>query len=205
MESLRQSSAKSKISIRSSGAQCRSIFLTLRDQIFLDNMWGWIPFRDAKAISGFSVVPKKDGITQRKLLMSCSFNYLLTPVEERSRLGMDAGGNINRLHTDGSSMCVAACDQSNAFTRVAVPSWFFPYQAVPPIVASLVWHLLPEQVRSAVTRSDLVCPVDMRLPMGCAHSVHILMQINIEILGRTIHHHPWLVSKAASDCFRFAW
>ena len=163
------------------------------------NMWGWIPFRDAKAISGFSVVPKKDGITQRKLLMSCSFNYLLTPVEERSRLGMDAGGNINRLHTDGSSMCVAACDQSNAFTRVAVPSWFFPYQAVPPIVASLVWHLLPEQVRSAVTRSDLVCPVYMRLPMGCAHSVHILMQINIKILGRTIHHHPWLVSKAASD------
>ena len=35
--------------------------------------------------------------------------------------------------------------------------------------------------------------------MGCAHSVHILMQINIKILGRTIHHHPWLVSKAASD------
>ena len=44
------------------------------------NMWAWIPFKDAKAISGFSVVPKKDGTTQRKLLMSCSFNYLLTPV-----------------------------------------------------------------------------------------------------------------------------
>lgn len=108
-------------------------------------MWAWIPFKDAKAISGFSVVPKKDGTTQRKLLMSCSFNYLLTPVEERSRLGMDAGGNINRLHTEGSSMFVAACDQSNAFTRVAVPNWFLPYQAVPPIVASLVWHLLPEK------------------------------------------------------------
>lgn len=35
--------------------------------------------------------------------------------------------------------------------------------------------------------------------MGCAHSVHILMQINIKILGRTIHHHPWLVAKADSD------
>lgn len=118
------------------------------------NMWAWIPFKDAKAISGFSVVPKKDGTTQRKLLMSCSFNYLLTPVEERSRLGMDAGGNINRLHTEGSSMFVAACDQSNAFTRVAVPNWFLPYQAVPPIVASLVWHLLPEK---GLQSPDMIC------------------------------------------------
>ena len=134
---IRQILSSSKTSIRSSGAQCRSIFLTLRDQIFQQHVGG-DSFQGCESISGFSVVPEKDGIIQRKLMMSCSFNYLLTPVEERYRLGMDAGGNINRLHTDGSSMCVAASDQSKAFTRVAVPSW--------------------------VTRSNLVCPVYMRLP-----------------------------------------
>lgn len=51
-------------------------------------------------------------------------------------------------------MFVAACDQSNAFTRVAVPNWFLPYQAVPPIVASLVWHLLPEK---GLQSPDMIC------------------------------------------------
>ncbi|CAJ1412671.1 unnamed protein product, partial [Effrenium voratum] len=31
---------------------------------------------------------------------------------------------------------VAACDQSNAFTKVLCPKWFYPYQAVPPVVAA---------------------------------------------------------------------
>ena len=31
------------------------------------NMWTWRKFSDVKAISGFSCVPKKDGISQRKL------------------------------------------------------------------------------------------------------------------------------------------
>ena len=52
-----------------------------------NNMWTWRSFADVKAIAGFSCVPK-NGITQRKLLISCSFIFLLSDIEARSRLGM---------------------------------------------------------------------------------------------------------------------
>ena len=42
------------------------------------------------------VVPKKDGFSQRKLLMCCSFNFLLSEVEPRSRLGMTGAGALAR-------------------------------------------------------------------------------------------------------------
>ena len=51
-------------------------------------MWSWLPFSEVKAVSGFAVVMKKDNITQRKLLMSCSFNFLLSDPRDRSCLGM---------------------------------------------------------------------------------------------------------------------
>ena len=160
-----------------------------------DNMWTWMPFSEVKAVAGFSVVLKKDGKTQRKLLMACSFNYWLQDIERRSRLGMDAGGAINRLHLTGNGMQVATCDESNAFTYVQVPEWFWAYQACPPVVASQVWDLLPVELKNSLNCDDLVSPAYKRLAMGCSHSVHILMQINMKILGQTLHHHPLLCRK----------
>ena len=153
------------------------------------NMWTWMPYSEVKAVAGFSVVPKnkKEGQFQRKLLMCCSTNYLWEPVEQRSAMGMDGAGAINRVHAEGLAVEVAACDQSNAFTKVLCPKWFYPYQAVPPVVAAEVWDLLPMAVQSRVAKHDLVSPVYMRLPMGSSHSVHILMSINLQIIGRTLH------------------
>ena len=163
-----------------------------RRQDLPKSMWRWAAYQDVKAVSGFSVVPKKDGKSQRKLLMACSFNYWLDDIEKRSRLGMDAGGAINRLHVEGRGFDIATCDQSNAFTWVEVPQWFWYYQACPPVVALEVWDLLPQDVQCRVGRSGLVSPLYTRLPMGCSHSVHILMQINLRILGQTLHHHSLL-------------
>ena len=151
-----------------------------------NNMWTWRSFADVKAIAGFSCVPKKDGITQRKLLMCCSFNFLLSDVEARSRLGMTGAGALSRLHLERPGLQAAVCDQSNAFTSVLVPEWMIPYQAVPPIPAGDVWELLPQALRGTVGVSDWVCPCYMRLPMGCSHSVHILMSINLRIIGMTL-------------------
>ncbi|CAE7904063.1 unnamed protein product, partial [Symbiodinium sp. KB8] len=67
-----------------------------------------------------------------------------------------------------------------------VPEWMIPYQAVPPIPAGDVWELLPQALRGTVGVSDWVCPCYMRLPMGCSHSVHILMSINLRIIGMTL-------------------
>lgn len=162
-------------------------------------MWKWIPFEQAKAVAGFSVVMKKDGMTQRKLLMACSFNYWLEDIERRSSLGMDAGGAINRLHVPGKGFNIATCDESNAFTYVRVPEWFWYYQACPPLVAAEVWSLLPVELQLEVGQDGLVSPAYTRLPMGCSHSVHILMQINLRSLGQTLHHHPLLARVGAKD------
>ena len=102
-------------------------------------------------------------------------------------MGMDGAGAINRVHAEGLAVEVAACDQSNAFTEVLCPKWFYPYQAVPPVVAAEVWDLLPMAVQFRVAKHDLVSPVYMRLPMGSSHSVHILMSINLQIIGRTLY------------------
>ncbi|CAE7791178.1 unnamed protein product [Symbiodinium sp. CCMP2592] len=150
------------------------------------NMWSWRPFAEVKAVAGFSCVPKKDGVTQRKLLMCCSFNYLLSDVEARSRLGMTGAGALARAHLEKPGLKAAVCDQSNAFTSVLVPEWMIPYQAVPPIPAGDVWELLPRRLRDDLSASDWVCPCYMRLPMGCSHSVHILMNINLRIIGMTL-------------------
>lgn len=80
-------------------------------------MWTWLPFSEVRAVSGFAVVMKKDNITQRKLLMSCSFNYLLSDPRDPT---------------------------------------------------------------------TMVSPCYNRLPMGCSHSVHILMSINMQSIGMTL-------------------
>ncbi|CAE7243914.1 unnamed protein product [Symbiodinium sp. CCMP2592] len=105
------------------------------------NMWEWKCFRDVKAVAGFSVVPKKDGRSQRK---------------------------------------------RQAFTRVAVPAWMIPYLAAPPITAGSVWGLLPDSLKATISEFDLVSPCYNRLPMGCSHSVHILMMINLQVIGRSL-------------------
>lgn len=87
-------------------------------------------------------------------------------------------------------MQVATCDESNAY--VQVPEWFWAYQACPPVVAAQVWDLLPQELRDNIQMDDLVSPAYKRLAMGCSHSVHILMQINMRILGQTLHQHPLL-------------
>ena len=65
-------------------------------------------------------MPKKDDFSQRKLLMCCSFNFLLSEVEPRSRLGMTRAGALARAHFEKPGVKAAVCDQSNAFTSVLV-------------------------------------------------------------------------------------
>ena len=47
-----------------------------RRQDLPKSMWRWAAYQDVKAVSGFSVVPKKDGKSQRKLLMALTITLL---------------------------------------------------------------------------------------------------------------------------------
>ena len=129
---------------------------------------------------------KKDGVTQRKLLMVVSFSYLAEDTKSRSRLGMNGGGALSRIHSSQQGCEAACCDQSNAFTALVVPEWMIPYQATPPIPAAYAMSLLPNNLRSQVRPETLVTACYMRLPIGFSHAVHILMQINFRLISMAL-------------------
>jgi hypothetical protein len=155
-------------------------------------MWTFMPVSEVKAIGGIACVLKKDGVTQRKLLMSCTFNYMLRDVKLRSNLGMEGAGALSRFMVDGKAACFSACDQSQSFTSVLVPDWMHKYLACPPIPASAVWNKISADLRSRLQGHELICPCYMRLPMGCSDSVHILMNINLQSIGNTLTSNAFL-------------
>ena len=77
-------------------------------------------------------------------------------------------------------------DESNAFTSVVTPRWFWGWCTAPPIQAGLIWDALPEDLRCRVDAATWVYPQYCRLPMGSSHSVHLLMNVNMAIIGREL-------------------
>ena len=159
----------------------------------VSSLWQWEALENVKCIGGFSTVPKKCGILQRKLLMQVPFNYLMRDISSRSAVGMNGGRSVTRLRTQGA-MQAAACDQSNAFTSIRVPKWMVRYQGTPPIPAKYVWALLPDELRNKLHHHSMVSACYRRLAMGSAHAVHILMMINLRIIGIAIRSHRFLVT-----------
>ena len=149
-------------------------------------LWSWSTADDVKCIGGLSVVLKKNPEKQRKLLMTCAANYLWSSAKDRSELGMMGGGGLAAIYAADGQAQMAAWDQSSAFTAVETPEWFWPWMAVPPVRASHVWHRLPPSLRADIAPWSWVFPRYTRLAMGSSHSVHILMSINLEIVGRTL-------------------
>ena len=158
-------------------------------------LWSWSDVSGIKCVNGFSVVPNKDPAKQRKLLMTCAANYLWSDARSRSELGMQGGGGLATTYAADGQACISGWDQSNAFTCVRTPPWFWQWMAVPPVRASDVWRCLPQAFRSTITRGTWVFPRYTRLAMGSTHSVHILMSINLEVVGRTLQYSARLASR----------
>jgi len=155
----------------------------LRDDIPGD-MWHYDSVDQVRAIAGFSAVLKKDGHSQRKLLMSVPANAQWQEARGRNRLGLHGGGALGLLHVADTGWHVSAFDAENAFTRVATPCWMWPWFATPPILAADIWSRLPLELRRRVTPATPICPQYRRLPMGASHSVNILMTIGLAQAGR---------------------
>ena len=149
-------------------------------------MWRIRPAREARAYAGFSGVLKKDGIHQRKLLMSCVTNAMWSDARRRRRLGLHGGGIFAHVYVPDSTAAVAAFDAENAFTRVLLAEWMFPWFCGPPLVAAEVWTLIEPSLRDTLDPADAVCAQYMRLPMGCSHSVNILMDIGLNAAGMSL-------------------
>ena len=90
------------------------------------------------------------------------------------------------MHVPSDELNIACCDENNVFSRVEVPAWMAPWFAAPPLRAVHVWRLLPADVRRDAGPAGWVCAFYHRLPMGSSHSVHILMSLNMEAMGRVL-------------------
>ena len=148
------------------------------------NMWHFGVASEVQCVSGFSTVPKKDGHSQRKLIMLVACNYMWDDARGRHEHGLHGGAAIARAWVSGDVLELAAFDESNAFTYVEVPKWFWSWQAVPPLRAHSIWEKLPQELRDRVRWDEWIYPMYRRLAMGASHSVHILMDINVTTVGR---------------------
>ena len=151
-------------------------------------LWEWDLMTNVKAVAGVSVVLKKNGHDQRKLIMQCAANYMFGDPSSRAHLGMGGGASLARVFVAGDSMQVSACDEDSAFTYVKVPGWMAKWQAAPPVPAVQAWDLLPEDLKASIDNkfTTMVSPKYLRLAMGGSHSVYILMRINLQHIGRTL-------------------
>jgi len=150
------------------------------------NMWVFGTEDEVKASAGISAVPKKTAGELRKLVMSCAANYCFADVRERRNHGLGGGTALSRVvawseNTEGSLL-----DESNAFTAVVTPAWMWGFMACPRVCAADVWSILPTSLKKRIDYWTPLAPMYQRLPMGCAHSVHILMCINLYTIGQAL-------------------
>ena len=167
------------------GSQSEYVSYFHRDNL-PTNMWHWDLWSECRTVTGFSTVCKKKAPMLRKLLMAVASNYCFVDPKVRADLGMAGGGALTRVHSEGKGLAIASCDESNAFTYVLMPKWMWKWFACPPLPAIMVWKSLPLSLQLLCNPATWVSPQYMRLPMGCSHSVHILMMINIRYIGLTL-------------------
>ena len=102
-----------------------------------DDMWSFTSVEGVKADAGFSVVPKKKGVYQRKLLMQRSTNYAWNSGKDRSDFGLLGGTSLSSCRVPKDAWAVAVCDEGAAFTSIRTPSWTSAWSCCPPCSASL--------------------------------------------------------------------
>jgi len=149
-------------------------------------MWKFVTEDEVQTDAGVSAVAKKEPGQLRKLIMSCPANYCMQDVRARRNHGLGGSSALGKVLAWEPETEAALLDESNAFTSVLTPSWLWKYMACPRVAAADVWTLLPADLRSKVKPWTLVAPLYQRLPMGCSHSVHILMSINLHTIGQAL-------------------
>ena len=99
---------------------------------------------------------------------------------------MLGGTALSRMHVESDCLSASSFDESNAFTSVLTPEWMWGWCATPPLPASRIWEVLPPCLCSRVTPATMIYPLYCRLAMGSSHSVHLLMNINLTVVGKAL-------------------
>jgi hypothetical protein len=120
-------------------------------------LWHWGTTAEVKAYAGIASFLKKDGISQRKLLMQCVANYWFSDTRTRSCLGMGGGSALSQAHAADGAFEVAACDEDSSFTWIENPRWMWRWCCGPPLLAARVSHLLPQQLLDSINDLEIPC------------------------------------------------
>jgi len=150
----------------------------------MPRMWIFRPVGEVRAYSGFSAVRKKTAGAQRKLLMAVAANFGWCDPRRRHALGLYGGGVFGATWVPSDHVDPSIFDLDNAFTRVATPSWVWPWAATPPLLSGDVWSLLSSAEQERYGRATPLAPMYTRLAMGMSHSVCILMAIVLFQTGK---------------------
>jgi hypothetical protein len=135
----------SRFSTVSCGGACNEYVEYFNRSDIDPTLWHFTDEDDVKAIAGFSVVPKNDGVTQRKLLMAVPANYWWSSADDRAHLGMAGGPALASIYAPGGAS-FACWDQSNASTAVKTPRWMWRWVTAPLLRARDVWARLNAQL-----------------------------------------------------------
>ncbi len=111
---------------------------------------------------------------------------------------MLGGTALARMHCESNHIGCAAFDESNTFTAVRTPRWWWFWSVAPLVRAWRVWPRLGSALRARLGRTGWAYPAYTRLAMGHSHSVHILMTININYLH-------WKVDRVFAQDLRGPW
>ena len=111
---------------------------------------------------------------------------MLSDVRKRAEHGLRGGEALAGMLAPSDEISVSSFDESNAFSFIQIRMWLSLWICAPPVEAGLVWDRLSAELRSSINPGGKIAPAYRRLAMGCSHSVHILMNINITNVGRSL-------------------
>ena len=148
-------------------------------------LWAFCVATEAKGPTAFKTVMKKDGIHQRKILATLLTNYLWGPPPREEDLGLWGGSSLVGIVLERDRMLVGTADQENCFTYALTPEWMWPYFCCPPLYH---WEFGGPSVTGLkdVPLHTRVCPMYKRLPMGCTHSVDLIVVMNRHAVGNIL-------------------
>lgn len=152
------------------------------------DLWHYDFADQCKACTGIVAVGRSKDDKLRKILAAIPFNLrmrLPKDVFDRSltELGMYGPGALAAVSAPSGSIGWVALDESQAFTSVAAPRWFWPYQGGPSVRASNIPRYFWPPGADA---ESLLRPQYKRLAMGNTWSVLILVVLHMEVCRRSL-------------------
>ena len=155
----------------------------------VEPLWKLAPLQEAELTMGIACVLEKNGRDLRKVLQSVPLNVACYDVDqafsEPFEYGLQGGAALGQLAFPVSTeeWSALTLDESNAFSHVITPEWWWPRMCGPAVRAA---ELPSGWTRGRWRKEEWLVPMYTRLGMGHTHSAAILLLINFRAVDIVI-------------------